>query len=165
MTTFVLLNIYPAFPKRGHTIHGCDLPLLHLLKLWFFPHRVSKSSSQMKWCYFMLKVKEKFYRQINFKLFLPFFANFEIWIYCCMVQCVETRAVNPDTLVLFLMTQGLRVCEVWRWKRAEEGPGGVSERYRSGGQSHQNQYCSQQKVNVFKQSNFPVVALNSCHNC
>lgn len=75
----ILLNIYPAFPKRGHTIHGCDLPLLHLLKLSFFPYRVSKNSSQMKWCYFMLKVKEKFYRQINFKL-LYHSENFEICI-------------------------------------------------------------------------------------
>lgn len=84
----VVFYIYLAFPKGGHTIHGCDLPLLRLLKLSFFPYRISKSSSQMKWCYFMLKVKEMFYRQIN--LFLPFFENFEICVYCCMVQCVET---------------------------------------------------------------------------
>lgn len=69
----VLFSAYlSCFPKkRGHTIKWmCFCLCLHLLKLSFFPYRVSKSSSQMKWCYFMLKVKEKFYRQINFKLFL-----------------------------------------------------------------------------------------------
>lgn len=90
MSQLFLRNL-SCFSKKGATLYnGCALPLLHLLKLSFFPYRVSKSSSQMKWCYFMLKVKEKFYRQINFKLFYHSLKTLKYVKNCCMVQSLDS---------------------------------------------------------------------------